>query len=96
MTLSDLSQQELVGMTGSPSVSSEATSTTRKVTMIRALTILAAIVALAVSAAPVAPAASFSIDIGTTERLDVNGFKGKSKQGNGPSAMWDLKSNGKG
>jgi hypothetical protein len=98
-------QAEVVGMAGSASVSSEASQTTRRVTMIRALTILAAVVALAVSAAPVASAGpstakaprpgveSFTIDMGTVERL--NRFKGKPKQGNGSSAGWDLKANAK-
>jgi hypothetical protein len=60
--------------------------------MIRALTILAAIAALAVSAAPASAGtskakvphpgvASFSIDIGTSERLDLNSAPKRVKDG---------------
>jgi len=49
----------------------------------RVLTILAAVAALAFSAAPVASAGpgvgSFSIDIGTSEKLKANGLRAKQR-----------------
>jgi hypothetical protein len=56
-------------MTGSPSVSSEATSNNEEGAMIRVLTILAAVVALAVSAAP-ASAGLLSSPLGTSARAN--------------------------